>query len=48
MEQQQSNQGNNGQVTQEWDTYSIFQVVAYAVITLAMAAFFVYLIYYGI
>jgi hypothetical protein len=36
------------QPPQGWDNYSIFQFVAYTVISLAMAGFFVYLILYGI
>ncbi len=45
--EQQPNQEIKQQ-PQGWDNYSIFQFVAYTVISLAMAGFFVYLILYGI
>ena len=32
---------------QKWDGYSIFQVIAYTVISLAMAVFFIYLLMHG-
>ncbi len=57
MEQQDPNRttGHDSQqapsavaTKQEWDSYSIFQVVAYTVISLAMLAFFIYLAVHGV
>lgn len=43
VEESERSQSNTPANDSQWDTYSVFQVVAYTVISLAMLGFFIYL-----